>query len=145
MSLKLDYTQTCGRITPRTGRPCGRPRGHDRTSYPGTWGQEYLKCRPVALDHEDTPRLRQFRRVVELGLDHGVQLGYMEIAELMGMNVRSVAQSGPGARYTRLRARIYKERGVVPDGHRRSAEQSLRVVEDMRAAHEAAIVEEVAS
>lgn len=76
--------------------------------------------------NEDTPRLREFARIVNESLDQGVQLSYVEIMRVMGHpNLHSVARYGPGSRYTKLRQRIYKERGITVDRRRRTPQQTL--------------------
>lgn len=119
----------CGEQTPRMKGPCV------------LWKDHYSAVNPSLSAHrsaggpvnEETPRLRQFARIVNAGLDHGVQLSYVEIAELMGHpNLRSVRNYGLGSRYTKLRQKIFRERGVVPDNHRRSLQQSIVVVQSMQ-------------
>jgi hypothetical protein len=105
-------------------------KGHETLA----WGpDEYKLHRSRHTVSEDTPRMREFARIVNFALDHGLQLSYVEIAAIMGHpNLRSVRQYGPGSRYTKLRQRIYDERGVAPDNHRRSAQQSAVVVSKMK-------------
>jgi hypothetical protein len=115
----------CGVQTPQMKGPCVKWKHH--VDYAD---RHHRAATPV---NEETPRLRQFRRIVEVGLDNGVQLSYVEIAELMDHpNVRSVASYGLGSRYTKLRQRIFAERGIEVDNHRRSVEQSAKIVEDVR-------------
>lgn len=102
----------CGVQTPRMKGPCAKWVGHLK------YDEKHASRSP---DNEDTPRLRQFAEIVNAGLDQGVQYTYLEIAEMMGHpNLRSVEQYGLGARYTRLRQKIYSERGVkkLSNAHR---------------------------
>lgn len=110
----------CGVQTPRMKGPCAKYKSHMESN----WDDHTHKARsPV---NEDTPRLRQFAGIVNRALDEGVQLSYVEIARVMGHpNLRSVASYGLGSRYTKLRQKIYRERGIVPDRRRRTPEQMI--------------------
>lgn len=127
MGVRVDYGRKCGVQTPRMKGPCEKWRGHETASW------DDGRHRSAPSENYDTPKLREFARVVNEALDHGVQLSYVEIAEVMGhKNVRSVAHYGMGGRFTKLRDRIYREHGVTPDNHRRSAEQSAAIVANIR-------------
>lgn len=118
----------CGVQTPRMKGPCVLWKHH--AASPWIESKVHRSRSPV---NENTPRLTQFAHIVNTALDHGVQLSYVEIGELMDHpNPRSVAQYGLGSRYTKLRQKIYRERGIVPDGHRRSVEQSAKIVAEMK-------------
>lgn len=119
----------CGVQTPRMTGPCHRPKAHLTHD---AWRRD-RSHRAQTGANEDTPRMREFKRIVNAALDRGLQLSYVEIAELMNHpNLRSVSNYGLGARYTRMRQRIYKERGIVPKPGMRSPEASAKVVADMR-------------
>lgn len=126
--IEHDWGQ-CGVQAPRMKGPCVRPKAH--LTHPA-WASD-RSHRSGTPANFDTPRLRQFRRIVNAALDHGIQLSYVEIAELMGHpNIRSVSNYGLGSRYTRLRQQMYEERGVKPKPGMRSAEASAKIVADMR-------------
>lgn len=120
----------CGYQSKRMKGPCTLWSGHVR----------YSPHRSQYRDQADTPRLRQFSDIVNEGLDRGVQYTYVEIAKIMGHpNLGSVAKYGLGARYTRLRQKIYRDRGVkkLSNAHRgRKAlwTKQQRIVEELRAA-----------
>lgn len=124
-----DYWGPCGEKTPRMKGPCVLPQAHLTHQ---AW-RDNRAHRSAPSENEDTPKLSEFRRVVETGLDNGVQLSYLEIGEIIGgRDLRIVREYGLGSRYTKLRQKIFKERGVKPDGHRRTAAQSAKIVADMR-------------
>lgn len=110
----------CGERTPRMKGPCVLMRNH--ADHP-MW-RSHRSYSPD--DNEDTPKLREFARIVNAGLDDGIQLTYAEVATIMGHpNPRGVTMYGPGARYTRLRQKIYHERGVVASRKRGTPQQQL--------------------
>ena len=116
----------CGYQSPRMKGPCVLWKNH--LNY--EWSQNHRSARST---NQDTPKLREFRRIVLAGLDRGVQLSYVEIGELMNHpNLRSVSNYGLGSRYTKLRQELYAERGVKPRTTGRTPEQSAKIVADMR-------------
>lgn len=122
--------ETCGVQTSRMNGPCNRAKGHGGSGKP--WDPK--SHRSAEGTNENTHKLTQFKIIVEVALDAGVRLNYTEIAILMGHpNVGSVARYGMGARYTRIRQRMYKERGIKPGSFdRRTSEQSFKLIADMR-------------
>jgi hypothetical protein len=92
----------CGVQTARMKGPCVLWKEHIASGWPG------------AQNHESA-------RVI----NEGVHLSYVEIGEIMGHpNPRSVAQYGLGSRYTKLRQKIYRERGIAREEWRgRTPEQ----------------------
>jgi hypothetical protein len=129
MSTLTSDWSPCRVKTSRMKGPCALPKAH--LTHPAYSTQR--SHRGKLSQNENTPRLTQFRHVVEVGLEHGVRLSYAEIAELMGMNVRGVMTNGPGARYTRIRQRIYREWPLaLPRRAARTEEQSIKIIADMR-------------
>jgi hypothetical protein len=110
----------CGVQTARMKGPCVLWKEHIASGWPGAQNHESAR-----VINEDTPRLRQFAGIVNRALDEGVHLSYVEIGEIMGHpNPRSVAQYGLGSRYTKLRQKIYRERGIAREEWRgRTPEQ----------------------
>ena len=127
--IMSDDWSPCGVQTSRMKGPCARPKAHlTHDAY-----RTQRSHRGKASQNEDTPRLRQFREIVTRGLYFGIRLSYAEIAELMGMNVRGTMTNGPGARYTRLRQKIYREwEDRLPRRTWRTEEQSIKIIADMR-------------
>ncbi len=108
------YDWQCGFPSKKMKGPCALYTGHHG-------GHESRRTQV----NEDTPRMKEFARIVNAALDDGVYLSYVEIAEIMGHpNLRSVAQYGLGSRYTKLRQKIYAARGIKREEWRgRSPEQ----------------------
>lgn len=123
----MNTSKRCGVLTKR-GKPCGDWPGHDTREYYPT------PHRAGESKNEDTPKLNLFKKIVTIGLDHGILLSYVEIAEIMDHpNVRSVAQYGLGARYTRLRQKMYKEAGLKAGTFQpRTIEQSTKIIADVK-------------
>lgn len=119
---------SCGVQTPRMKGPCVLWKRH--TEFGPVSSRRH---RSISIENQDTPTLREWRRILEVGLDNGVQLSALEVAQLSGRtNLHSVVGYGLGSRFTKLRRSIFAERGVTNDNHRRSAAASHKIVEDMR-------------
>jgi hypothetical protein len=117
----------CGEQTPLMKGPCVLTKDH-HIKY-AAWYPHHRSRYAVS---ETSPRMIEFAAIVNEGLDRGITYSYVEIAERLSFrpgtgrpSLYSVRNYGLGARYTRLRQKIYRERGISGNKRRRTRQQMI--------------------